>query len=102
MKVLVCEPRREPVEKEIDGTLESMQEIVGGCIEAVYPWADPVALVCNEEGKLMGLPANRRIGGDLIAGTFFLAGVGTEDFISLSDELIKKYKLILMIRPRYV
>ena len=38
--------------KEIDGNLESMQEIVGGYIEAIYPFDDPIALVCNDEGKI--------------------------------------------------
>ena len=42
--------------KEIDSGLESLQHEVGGCIEAIYPYEDPVALVCNEEGKLEGRP----------------------------------------------
>ena len=45
--------------KEIDSDLESLQHEVGGYIEAMYPDEDPVALVCNEEGKLEGLPLNR-------------------------------------------
>ena len=44
-----------PTIQEIDGSLESMQRIVGGDIEAVYPFDDPVAIVCNEEGKLLSL-----------------------------------------------
>ena len=32
--------------------LDSLQKEVGGPIQAVYPWDDPVALICNEEGKL--------------------------------------------------
>ena len=42
--------------KEIDSGLESFQHEVGGCIEAIYPYEDPVALVCNEEGKLEVCP----------------------------------------------
>ena len=38
--------------KEIDSDLKSLQHEVGGYIEAIYPYEDPVALVCNEEGKL--------------------------------------------------
>ena len=37
--------------KEIDSGLESLQHEVGGCIEAIYPYEDPVALVCNEEAS---------------------------------------------------
>lgn len=54
MKVLVVEPMKKPYTKEIDGSLKSMQELVGGTIEVVYPFDDPVALICNDEGKLMG------------------------------------------------
>ena len=69
--------------------------IVGGYIQAIYPFDDPIALVCNEEGKLIGLPQNRLICGrsgrvyDIICGTFFLVGLGAEDFISLTDNEIK-------------
>ena len=59
MKIVVVMPGRKPVVQEIDGTVESMQEIVGGLIQPIYPFDDPVALVCNDEGKLMNLPANR-------------------------------------------
>ena len=49
MKVIIVEPFTNPYTKEIKGDLESMQRIVGGYIEAVYPFDDPdVALVCNE------------------------------------------------------
>ena len=98
MKILVVEPMKEPYEKEIQGTLEEMQAIVGGYIQAVYPFEDPVAVVCNEEGKLMGLPYNRLLRDDsgrpydVLCGTFFVAGQGEEDFSSLPDNLMKKYK----------
>ena len=56
MKVLVVRPMEMPEVQEIDHTLSAMQELVGGTIQAVYPFDDPVALVCNDEGKLLGLP----------------------------------------------
>lgn len=89
---------KEPYEKEIQGTLEKMQAIVGGYIQAVYPFEDPVAVVCNDEGKLMGLPYNRLLKDDtgrpydVLCGTFFVAGLGEENFISLPDRLMEKYK----------
>lgn len=46
---------------EIDNTLESLQREVGGLIEIVHPWKDRVALICNEEGKLLGLEPNRSL-----------------------------------------
>ena len=59
--VLIVEPGKEPYVKEIDSGQESLQHEVGGYIEAIYPYEDPVALVCNEEGKLEGLPLNRAL-----------------------------------------
>ena len=61
MKVLVVEPEKEPYVKEISSGLSSLQKEVGGFIEAVYPLEDPVAIICNEEGKLEGLPLNRAL-----------------------------------------
>lgn len=94
MKILLVEPGKEPVLKEIDGSLKSMQEIVGGTIQALYPFEEPVALICNDEGKLLGLPLNRALRDeegqiyDIVAGTFFLCGVpeGSDSFGSLPLE----------------
>ena len=62
MNVLVVEPGTLPYEKEIN-SLQEMQELVGGLIDAIYPYDDPVALVCNDEGLLLGLPFNRSVEG---------------------------------------
>lgn len=77
--------------------LEAMQKIVGGYIE-VYPLADDVAIVCNEEGKMNGMELNRPIYHEgkiveIIAGTFFIAGddISIGEFVSLTDEQIAKY-----------
>mgnify|MGYP000382266717 CR=1 FL=1 len=59
MKVLMVEPGKSPYAAEIESGLKSLQAAVGGDIQAVYPYEDPVALICNDEGKLMGLPLNR-------------------------------------------
>lgn len=95
--VLVVKPGRAPYVKEIDSGLKSLQSEVGGWIEAIYPFEEEVALICNEEGKLCGLPLNRALMDedgeiyDIIAGTFLVVGLGEEDFCSLSDEYIKKF-----------
>ena len=101
MKILVIEPLKEPYVKAIDGNLESMQQLVGGLIQAIYPFDHPeIALICNEEAKLNRLPLNRALFDsdgnivDIIAGTFFLCSAPTysESFESLTDEQIEKYK----------
>lgn len=98
MKVLIVEPMKPCRAQEIPDTLEAMQAIVGGYIQAVYPFRDEVALICNEEAKIQGLPYNRPLTNDrgipydMICGTFFLAGLGAEDFISLTEEQIQRYK----------
>ena len=42
-------------------SLEAMQELVGGDIEEYMPFDDDVAIICNEEGKVRGLPLNRAV-----------------------------------------
>lgn len=90
----------EGVLRQGNGGLEEMQALVGGYIQAVYPFEDPVAVVCNEEGKNLCLPFNRPLLDehglpyDIICGTFFVAGLGAEDFASLTDEQVQKYKAI--------
>ena len=97
IKVLIVEPEKDPRVEEISHTLESLQQIVGGYIQALYPFDDPVAIICNEEGKHLGLPWNRPLYDengriyDIIAGTFIIAGLTKDDFGSLSDEMIEKY-----------
>ena len=96
--VLVVEPEKVPYVKEIDPGLQSLQSEVEGWIQAVYPFDDPVALICNEEGKLMGLPLNRALRDDkgqiydVVAGTFLLTGLCEENFATLSPELTAKYE----------
>lgn len=97
MNVLVVEPGYQPYEKEIqDGAdhLEQMQAIVGGLIEPIYPYHEEVAIVCNEEGLINGLPFNRSVPGGYggVFGTFFICGLGEEDFCSLPPELMERFK----------
>ena len=97
MNVLVVEPGYLPYEKEIkDGAdhLEQMQAIVGGLIEPIYPYHEEVAIVCNEEGLINGLPFNRSVPGGYggVFGTFFICGLGEEDFCSLPPDLMERFK----------
>ena len=91
IKVVMVEPMKEPYPAEVENTLEGLQKAVGGYIEAVY-LEDNVVLVCNEEGKLRGLPGNRSLGNDIIAGTFFVAGSDDGgEFVSLAEDKIQQY-----------
>lgn len=98
MTILEVMPGRKPERKVIPHTLEAMQSVVGGYIQAIYPYEDMVAIVCNEEGKLIGLEPNRAIRSqdsgeilDIISGTFFVCGLNEDDFCSLTEEQIEKY-----------
>lgn len=98
MKVLKVEPYQLPEVKEIDSGLSSLQHEVEGWIEATYPFEDPVAIICNEEGKLNGMEYNRAIRDEngevreIIAGPFLIVGLGEEDFTSLPEDMVQKYK----------
>lgn len=97
MTVVACYPGKTAQVIEIEGGLEGMQKFVGGFIEAVYPFDDPVAIVCNEEGKLNGMKPNRALYTedgemfDIVAGPMFVCGLGEENFVSLQGELLEKY-----------
>lgn len=99
MRVLVVEPEHRPEVREINDSLKEMQGIVGGLIQPIY-LDDSVALVCNDEGKLMDLPANRGLRDengqmyDIVFGTFFLCGApaDSDHLTSLSPEQIEQYQ----------
>ena len=61
MKILRVEPEKSPEIVDMDGTLEALQAAVGGYIEAVYPFDDPVAIVCNDDGKFNGMQPKQGI-----------------------------------------
>lgn len=98
LEVLLVEPGQYAKMTTIEAGLSSMQEIVGGDIQAAYYFDEPVALVCNEEGKINGSELNRAIKDDngkivdIIAGTFFICGVGDENFTSLPPEHREKFE----------
>ena len=97
MNVLMVEPGKAPYETQIGSDLQSMQALVGGYIQAVYPYEEPVALICNEDGKLNRLPLNRALRDsdgdiyDIIAGNFFIAGLGQNDFTDLPHDLAEQF-----------
>ena len=98
IKIVIVEPGNPEARiADVPATLEQYQKIVGGYIECIYPFSDAVTLVCNEEGKLRGLPINRVLydrGNNIeaINGTFFIVGVGAEDFQPLTNKQAEKYR----------
>ena len=98
LTVLLVEPEKYPQKMELGTELADLQKAVGGNIEVVYPFDDPVGLVMNEEGKLDGLPMNRALRDDegniydVIAGSFLVVGLKEDDFGSLTPEQIQKYE----------
>ena len=96
IKCLLVKPYELPQEIEIDNTLEAKQKLVGGWIEQAFlPKDDSVVLICNEEGKINGMKANRDIGHDIIFGPFLIVGNDFENagYKSLTDEQILNYKI---------
>lgn len=93
MKALIVKPGEKPYAGELPD-LKAMQECVGGPIQAVFPWEDlMVALVCDEEGLYHDSRWNRFIRDGLaIKGTFFICGLGEEDFTDLPDDLIDRFE----------
>lgn len=99
MRILVVEPEHKPEVREINDSLKEMHGIVGGLIQPIY-LDDSAVLICNDEGKLMNLPANRRLRDengqmcDIIFGTFFLCGApaDSDHFTSLTPEQIERYR----------
>lgn len=110
IQILLIEPGKYPKTMEINDSLESMQSLVGGYIEEYCPFDDDVAIVCNDEGKINGLPLNRAIYDsqtnellDIIAGNFFLVGTPTDSdsFQSLTQEQQMKYSKMFKYPERF-
>ena len=97
--ILLLEPGACPRATTIAGTLQAMQQAVGGPIQAIYPFEEPVALICNEEGKLLHLPWNRALRDeagqiyDIVAGTCFLCAAppDADSFAGLTDAQLETF-----------
>ena len=95
IKVLRVKPHEHPEVYMLKNTLEAMQEAVGGYIDIVG-LDDNVCILLNDEGKLIGLEGNRRIGSDIIVGDFFVCGSDEEgNLTSLSEEELDTYWTIV-------
>lgn len=91
IRILKIEPGKTPYEKEIPNDYQSCMEEVGGLITCVNI-EDRCIAVVNDEGKCNGMKPNRRYSDDVICGSFFICADSSEgEFVSLTDEQIKKY-----------
>ena len=98
IKVVLLEPGKLARAAEISTDLKSMQVAVGGgFIEAFYPFEEEVCIVCNDEGKILGMPLNRAVKDekgeiiDIIAGSAFICDCSGENFGSLNEKQIERY-----------
>lgn len=105
MRILIVEPGKAPRPATIEHTLENLQDIVGGTIQAIYPWDDRlVGLVCNDDGIILGLDFNRFVEEGKygpIWGRFFLCGLGEDDFQSLTED-DEKFLMERFRRPEFL
>lgn len=100
MKIVYIAAGQSPEVRDIGGSLEDMKKLVDGYIEVIHPFNDTALIVCNEEGKINGLPLNRSLlhpeTGELyeiIAGNFFIcdAPPDSDNLSGLSEEQVKIY-----------
>ena len=98
IRVVLVEPGKYAREAEIGTSLSELQEVCDGLIQTFYPFEEMVCIVCNDEGKINGMPLNRAIKDtetgeliDIIAGPFFICDCSTENFGSLSQEQMDRF-----------
>lgn len=95
--VVACYPGKPAEVIRIQNTLEAKQSLVHGYIQAIYPFDDEVAIVCNEEGKLQGLDPCRALYDeegniyDIVVGSFLICGLNDDGFVSLTPQQQKEY-----------
>lgn len=98
IKVLMVEPGEYPKEVTLDNNLDALQKAVSiGCEEQglieIIGMGEGVCLLCNEEGKILQLEGNRRVGNDIITGVFYILGEdGEGELVSLPQEAMERYK----------
>ena len=100
IKVLKVEPKKLPEVCELKNELEALQKAVSigadytGLIEILYV-NERICILCNEEGKLIGLEPNRRIRNDILCGVFYVTGQDREgNLTSLTDDEIETFKSV--------
>ena len=96
MRVAIKEPEKDIRTIEINNSLRTLQELVGGYIETLPFSVLGVIMIMNEEGKLDGLPFNFMYYGDPIVGTVIFAGDDIDEFTDLTDEQVESLKSVFV------
>lgn len=105
--VVLLEPGKLARVAEIDSSVAGLQAAVDGWFEAVYPFEEETCIVCNEEGKIRGMPLNRSIRmdgqiADIIAGPCFVCDCSNSRFGSLSKEQQERYLKLFKYPERFL
>ena len=79
INVIIKRPGEAPLAASVPNALDTLQELVGGAIEVVTLCSD-FAVICNEDGRLIGLPHNCKVCNLDFVGTVVFAGVAGDDF----------------------
>ncbi len=91
MRIVLKNPQQLPNEIEIDNTLHTLQQMLGGYIEIVrLPTNSDIAIIVNDSGKLIGLPPNLEYEGDILVGPVIFTGVDGEDLVSVTDVQVRQ------------
>ena len=100
IKVLKVAPFLPPKVIVLENNLTALQDAVSICADyksliEVIDLDEKTCIICNEEGKLIGLEPNRRLGDDILCGVFYVAGQDKNgNFVSLNDSQIAQYSQI--------
>ena len=92
IRVIVKEPNQPPKVQYLNNTLQAFQEVVGGYIQHV-PLLVPgtlerVAVICNEDGRILGLPFTCMVNDISYVGTIIFVSVGHDgEYVSISNDL---------------
>lgn len=95
MRVMSKEPGKGWKVAEIENTLEALQQGVGGKLEAVTLDSD-ACILCNEEGRLLGMPYNITICGVSFVGPLLIVGIAGEDFAGLTEQQVDRLRTLLV------
>jgi hypothetical protein len=102
MKAIILKPGRHGEVTDLDLSYNNLRSLVGGNIEMTYPFEDEyLAVISNEEAKLLDLPPNRaarRADGtvaDIYCGTMVVVALATEG--EYRDLTNKEAKMVLQM-----
>jgi len=96
LKCIYITPHHTPIELNLEvKEYKVLRDAVKGTIEITRPFDDNIAIVGNDEAKLINMEGNRRVGNSIYAGPMLIVGDnGSEDFVALTKEQAEIYKLI--------